>query len=108
MRPTSIVPEESNERSEVGSVRVKVRVPKAEVAKLMMGSKDEAEVAERIVGLCLANKAANDNCGGGDGADGGNNGGAPPKGSEGSLLHQQVHSKDGFKAREVCFDLMRH
>uniref|UniRef100_A0A5B7BXL2 Plastid movement impaired 2 n=1 Tax=Davidia involucrata TaxID=16924 RepID=A0A5B7BXL2_DAVIN len=89
MKPKSIVIEER------GSLRVKMRLPKAEVAKLMMESKDEAEAAEKIVGLCMA---AN---GGGDGGAGGG-GGAPPKGNEGSLLHQQVHWK-GAREKRVGF-----
>ncbi|KAA8532583.1 hypothetical protein F0562_032601 [Nyssa sinensis] len=79
MKPNSILLEES---TEAGPVRLKMRLPKAEVAKLMMGSKDEAEAAEKIVDFCIAN-------GGGD------RGGAPSKGNEGSLLHKQVHWKGG-------------
>ncbi|KAA8529069.1 hypothetical protein F0562_033443 [Nyssa sinensis] len=97
MKPKSIMIEELKESSGTGSTRVKMRLPKAEVAKLMMESKDEAEAAEKIVGLCMANKVAN-----------GVGGGAPPKGgNEGSLLHQHVHWKgghgrvaEGYKARE--------
>ncbi|XP_047342338.1 uncharacterized protein At1g66480 [Impatiens glandulifera] len=39
------------------SVRVKMRLSKAEVEKLMRESKDEAEVAEKIVGLCMGRGA---------------------------------------------------
>ncbi|XP_059645810.1 uncharacterized protein At1g66480-like [Cornus florida] len=98
MRPSGIVVGESKERA----TRVKMRLPKAEVAKLMMQSKDEGEAAEKIMELCVANRRA--------AAAGGVSGGAPPDGGElGSLLHQQVRWKaghggvrDGFKAREVC------
>ncbi|KAK7273804.1 hypothetical protein RIF29_14867 [Crotalaria pallida] len=38
-----------------GGVRVKMRLPKKEVEKLMQCSKDEAEVAEKIMGLCMGN-----------------------------------------------------
>ncbi|PIN26776.1 hypothetical protein CDL12_00495 [Handroanthus impetiginosus] len=36
-----------------GPVRVKMRIPRAQINKLMEESKDEAEVAERILDLCL-------------------------------------------------------
>lgn len=83
MKPRRIGIEESNKAGEeAGAMRVKMRLPKAEVDKLMKESRDEAEAAEKIVGFCLANKAAG--------------------GGEGSLLHhQQSHRKGGFKAREV-------
>lgn len=78
--------------AETGSpMRLKMRLPKAELDKLMMESRDEAEAAEKLVGFCLANKAAG----------GGGGGGGQPKGVEGSLLHhQQSHRRVGFKARE--------
>ncbi|XP_019160323.1 PREDICTED: uncharacterized protein At1g66480-like [Ipomoea nil] len=38
-----------------GGVRVKLRLPKAEVEKLMMQSKDEGEAAEKLMQLCIAN-----------------------------------------------------
>ncbi|CAL5419334.1 unnamed protein product [Camellia sinensis] len=111
MKPRSIVIGEERQGSETAQSgelrRVKMRLPKAEVARLMMESRDGADVAEKIVDLCLANKAA----GGGGGGDGGVGGGVPPKGSEGALVHhhhQQLHwkdgdgkvVKDGFKGRE--------
>ncbi|KAL3844920.1 hypothetical protein ACJIZ3_002323 [Penstemon smallii] len=40
-----------------GSVRVKMRVPKAQIEKLMEESRDEGDVAERIVDLCLQNNS---------------------------------------------------
>ncbi|CAL5399929.1 unnamed protein product [Camellia sinensis] len=100
MKPTSIVMDERKERSENGAVRLKLRVPKAEVARMMMESKDEAEAAEKILGLCMANKVAGD-------VGGGGGGGAPPMCSS-MLHHQQVHCmgghervvKDGCKARK--------
>ncbi|KAH6754936.1 hypothetical protein C2S53_019344 [Perilla frutescens var. hirtella] len=36
-----------------GSVRIKMRLPRAEIEKLMRESKDEAEVGHRILQLCL-------------------------------------------------------
>ncbi|KAI3502949.1 hypothetical protein L1887_31363 [Cichorium endivia] len=43
-----------------GSVRVKVRLPKAEVDKLIGESRDEVEVAERIVDLYVQKKNGGD------------------------------------------------
>ncbi|KAG2709533.1 hypothetical protein I3843_05G223200 [Carya illinoinensis] len=54
MKPTSIALEESKEGSQNGAVRLKMRLPKAEVEKLMRESKDEAEAAEKIMNLCRA------------------------------------------------------
>ncbi|XP_009596673.1 uncharacterized protein At1g66480-like [Nicotiana tomentosiformis] len=76
LKPVSIITEESsynnnyasgsvlnNSKTENGGgpVRVKLRLPKAEVEKLMMQSKGEEDVAEKIMRLCMAN-----NGGGGD------------------------------------------
>ncbi|GMP59143.1 hypothetical protein CsSME_00022544 [Camellia sinensis var. sinensis] len=96
MKPTSIVMDERKERSENGAVRLKLRVPKAEVARMMMESKDEAEAAEKILGLCMANKVAGDVGGGGGG------GGAPPMCSS-MLHHQQVHCMGGHERVRVRF-----
>ena len=106
MKPASIVQQQDpKEGSENGAMRVRMRLPKAEVEKLMKESKDEAEAAEKIMDLCIANSG-----GGGGGA-----GGAVAKkgeAHEGVLLrHQQAcwnggdHARlrDGFKVREVCF-----
>ncbi|OIS95668.1 PREDICTED: uncharacterized protein At1g66480-like [Nicotiana attenuata] len=78
MKPTSIMTEESSyhnnftsasllNKSENGGgpVRVKLRLPRAEVEKLMMESKDEGDVADKIMRLCLVNY----NGGGGGGGD---------------------------------------
>ena len=56
---------------ESGGVRVKLRLRKAEVEKLMAESKDGADVAEKIVGLCMsagggATAERDVHCGGGD------------------------------------------
>ncbi|KAI3813455.1 hypothetical protein L1987_18180 [Smallanthus sonchifolius] len=59
---------ETNEKREVpavrvdgsGSVQVKVRLPKAEVDKLIGESRDEVELAERIVDFCVKKKAGED------------------------------------------------
>uniref|UniRef100_A0A0E0B2R3 Uncharacterized protein n=1 Tax=Oryza glumipatula TaxID=40148 RepID=A0A0E0B2R3_9ORYZ len=37
-----------------GAVRLRMRLPKSEVARLMKDSKDAAEAAERIMQLCVA------------------------------------------------------
>ncbi|KAK4416431.1 hypothetical protein Salat_2468600 [Sesamum alatum] len=44
-------------RSVAGRVRVKMRVPRAQIERVMEESRDEAEVAERILELCLKNSA---------------------------------------------------
>ncbi|XP_057508405.1 uncharacterized protein At1g66480-like [Actinidia eriantha] len=74
---------EEREGSETGVLtRVKIRVPKAELLKLIRESKDESEVKEKILGLCMENMAAH------DGAALPEGGGAPP------LHHrQQLHCK---------------
>ncbi|EPS72336.1 hypothetical protein M569_02423, partial [Genlisea aurea] len=56
LKPT---PSMAEERSEGGTgVRVKMRLPKAEVDRLMAESKDGAEAAEKIVTLCMATNAS--------------------------------------------------
>ncbi|KAG9142321.1 hypothetical protein Leryth_007734 [Lithospermum erythrorhizon] len=68
-----------------GLTRVKMRLPRAEVEKLMRQSRNETEAAEKIMDLCLENnKDDNDN------------------------LHKSSHLKGGIKSREVCFLLLRH
>lgn len=54
MKSTSIMLEESKEGSQEnnGGLRVRLRIPKAEVEKLMKESKDEVEAAEKIMDLC--------------------------------------------------------
>uniref|UniRef100_A0A7N0TL28 Plastid movement impaired 2 n=1 Tax=Kalanchoe fedtschenkoi TaxID=63787 RepID=A0A7N0TL28_KALFE len=63
MKQTSVMFEDGSDRSSSpgdqgngGSVRLKMRLPKAEVARLMQESRDEAEAAQKIMDLCLANK----------------------------------------------------
>ncbi|KAL0540084.1 hypothetical protein IC582_024313 [Cucumis melo] len=54
MKPKSVLTEEGGGESEgsgSGATRVKVRLPKAEVERLLKECKDEAEAAERIMGL---------------------------------------------------------
>lgn len=41
-----------------GAVRLKLRLPKAEVEKLIKSSTNEAEAAERIMSLCMANNGS--------------------------------------------------
>ncbi|XAR72262.1 hypothetical protein NMG60_11018843 [Bertholletia excelsa] len=77
MQPTSIGLGKGESPS---AMRVKMRLPKSEVSRLMMESKDGAEVAERIVELCVA----------------GSGSGAPAKGEGSSSLDgQELRWKDG-------------
>ncbi|EYU44582.1 hypothetical protein ABFS82_08G066500 [Erythranthe guttata] len=43
------------------SVRVRLRIPKAQMVKMMRESKDEGEVTERIVDLCLQKSRSSNN-----------------------------------------------
>lgn len=80
------------------TTRLTLRLPKAEVEKLMKESKDEADAAARIVDFCMANNNKN-------------NGGGGVVGGGGAVIHQQAHwkaadrgvVKTGLKSREVCF-----
>ncbi|KAI3453110.1 hypothetical protein Pfo_009773 [Paulownia fortunei] len=67
MKPVSIELEEEKQRilengsgagGGGGGVRVRMRLPKAEVERLMAESKDGADVAEKIVSLCMAGGGA--------------------------------------------------
>lgn len=62
MKPPSIAVDEAAEVQEKsqngGAVRLKLRLRKAELEKLMMDSKDESEVAEKIANLYMANTEA--------------------------------------------------
>ncbi|XVF02829.1 hypothetical protein REPUB_Repub04eG0207900 [Reevesia pubescens] len=57
LKPKSVIPEESEEEGSEngGPMRVKMRLPKAEVERLMKESKNEAEATEKIMQLCMAN-----------------------------------------------------
>ena len=66
MKPKSMLTEEGGGESEEGSVsgaptRVKMRLPKAEVERLLKECKDEAEAAERIMGLYKTRENAYEN-----------------------------------------------
>lgn len=67
-----------------GGVRLKMRLPKAEVERLMRGCETEAEAAEKIMGLCMAN----------------NGGGVEARNGDGEVKGRVGEST---KAREVCF-----
>ncbi|CAN6549573.1 unnamed protein product [Malus baccata var. baccata] len=69
----SIVPEEEAN----GAVRVRMRLPRAEVEKLMRQSRDDGEAAQQIMGLCMVNT---NNVKGND---------------QGLGLNPQMHWKDG-------------
>ncbi|KAL7101642.1 hypothetical protein ACP275_08G066600 [Erythranthe tilingii] len=43
------------------SVRVRLRIPKAQMVKMMKESKDEGEVTERIIDLCLQKSRSSNN-----------------------------------------------
>lgn len=61
MKPPSIALEEERRATPAengGAVRVRMRLPKAEVERLMAETKDRAEMAEKIVSLCMAQNAA--------------------------------------------------
>ncbi|KAH6814944.1 plastid movement impaired protein [Perilla frutescens var. frutescens] len=65
MKPPSIAAEEAEEKNEIsaaaengGGVRVRMRLPRAEVERLIAESRDNGEVAEKIVGLCMARSSA--------------------------------------------------
>ncbi|GFP83505.1 uncharacterized protein at1g66480 [Phtheirospermum japonicum] len=68
-----------------GGVRFRMRLPKAEVERLVSESKDAAEVAEKIVGLCIA---------GGGGA------------AEQSVDWKGAYDQRGPILRQVCFHLL--
>ncbi|XVE85392.1 hypothetical protein DITRI_Ditri17bG0087400 [Diplodiscus trichospermus] len=97
MKPKSVmIPEETEEGSDQsGAMRVKMRLPKAEVERLMKESRNEAEAAEKIMQLCMANTSNTPRE-------------AAQNGMDGMFLqHQQVHRKgshgsigEGFKTRE--------
>lgn len=80
MKPTYIEHEEAKEDGGGGGLRVRMKLPKAEVERLMKESKDEEEAAEKIMELCLANSgnnndgrsssAQNNKVGGGDDHEG--------------------------------------
>ncbi|XP_059655411.1 uncharacterized protein At1g66480 [Cornus florida] len=96
MKPASLTVEESREGVESGTVRVKLRLPKSEVARLMRESKDEAEAGEKIVNFCMGDKTVAN----------GVSVAAPPEeggGLRSSLLQQQVHWKGGHGSAGVGF-----
>ncbi|KAK7317859.1 hypothetical protein RJT34_02434 [Clitoria ternatea] len=68
-----------------GGVRLKMRLPKAEVEKLIQGSKDEAEAAERIMRLYMANGSRES----GEGDQ------VKENGENVMVLDQQMHWKGG-------------
>lgn len=74
----------SSEPAENGGLRLKMRLPKAEVERLMRGCETEAEAAEKIMGLCMAN----------------NGGGVEARNGDGEVKGRVGEST---KAREVCF-----
>ncbi|KAK7379906.1 hypothetical protein VNO78_34182 [Psophocarpus tetragonolobus] len=70
-----------------GGVRLKMRLPKAEVEKLIQGSKDEGEAAERIMKLYMANGSRE------------NESGTKENGEKMVVLSQQMHC-NGARVKE--------
>lgn len=98
MKPASVVHQESKEASENGAVRVRMRLPKSEVEKLMKESRDEAEAAEKIMDLCIANSGA---AAGEVGKRDEPHEGVLRQNQQGHWNGGHARLKDGLKAREV-------
>ncbi|KAF8688362.1 hypothetical protein HU200_042325 [Digitaria exilis] len=81
----------SVEVGEDGAVRLRMRLPKAEVARLMKESKDPAEAAERIMQLCVAR----------------DQGGAPPPRPMASALSSGTNTTTALK-KEVSRRTFSH
>ncbi|KAB5538097.1 hypothetical protein DKX38_015630 [Salix brachista] len=81
INPASIAAEEAKS----GAMRVKMRLPRAEVEKLMQESRDETEAAAKIVDLCMASTAGGSN----------NSSHETAQNQESALLQQPVHWKSG-------------
>lgn len=82
MKPPSIASEEEEQRASGGGVRVKVRLPKAEVERLMAESKSDDEVADKIISLYMGS-------------------GSVPAARSGELRRRDLDAvKAGSKARE--------
>ncbi|KAK8522610.1 hypothetical protein V6N13_115569 [Hibiscus sabdariffa] len=95
MKGGSVVEEEGGGSGSGKAMKVKLRVPRAEVERLMKESENEGEAAEKIMQLCMA-------------ANGGRN--SPREGRGGLVLQQErgglwkgSHGStgEGFKAREM-------
>ncbi|KAJ0037874.1 hypothetical protein Pint_22243 [Pistacia integerrima] len=107
MKKVSGLGEESSEKNggSNNGMRVKMKLPKAEVEKLMKESRNESEVAEKIMELCMANNGTRNS----DGDD--DSGKIAGKKNEndgvlqGQMLWKNSHGhgqvREGFKAREL-------
>lgn len=74
-----------------GGVRVRLRLPKAEVERLMAESKDDgADVAEKIVGLCMGGAASTEE-------------NVHWSGDRGLI---EAGTRQHTKSREVCFNII--
>ncbi|KAL1531928.1 hypothetical protein AAHA92_32009 [Salvia divinorum] len=85
MKPPSIAAEEEKKEAsaaEGAGVRVRMRLPRAEVERLMAESRDSGDVAEKIAALCMAKSAA--------AADGG----------DAAEKNAHMNGKRGIKSRE--------
>ena len=88
MKAPNIMVDNGGAGGGVDPLRVKLRLPKAEVERLMRESKDETEAAEKIMKLCMEKS----------GGGGGGGGGAPTE-------RRRVQWKEdgGSKGHGVCF-----
>ncbi|KAJ7960116.1 Plastid movement impaired protein [Quillaja saponaria] len=93
MRPSS-----SGAGSSGGPRTVKMRLPRSQLDKLMEGSHDEVDVAEKIISLYV----------GGNAAEVGGGRGGPVEGKSGILVHREapwkpelVRSREGHQAKEI-------
>ncbi|KAI4357677.1 hypothetical protein L6164_001611 [Bauhinia variegata] len=84
MKQSNIGAEKDMKGSQIAGRRLKLKLPKAEVEKLIKESKDEAEAAEKIMGLCMASRGDNN-----EHQSEGNNG------DKRVMMEQQLHWKGG-------------
>lgn len=102
MKPMSVLPEESTSENGGGSgVRVRMRLPRAEVERLMKESRDEAEAAEKIVDLCLVKNGGvynDENINSNDGETSASSS-TSSRGDGFGMVKQHVHWKDGIDGR---------
>lgn len=102
MKPMSVLPEESTSENGGGSgVRVRMRLPRAEVERLMKESRDEAEAAEKIVDLCLVKNGGvynDENINSNDGETSASSS-TSSRGDGFGMVKPHVHWKDGIDER---------
>nr|DAD35649.1 TPA_asm: hypothetical protein HUJ06_006289 [Nelumbo nucifera] len=90
LKSSSAVYDEPGLESTAGAVRIKLRLPKSQVAKLVQDSNDVSDAAAKIMDLCISKNNGN--------ADG-----FGPNSNEVSLLNQETHWKPGLGSiTETC------